>query len=227
MRWCYRLFFFFFMLIVNESKVVMKMGMMKQWKFNGFGWLMFLILLSGCSAPLLSVSYTLPTHGEGLPKDTVFLEVVDQRATPAILTAAAGSREAFLESQNEFLLNIQDNTGTVVTSRLVDKTAAAFVEAFKSRMERQGWRIAGDGDRSRPGLKILIEHFVLDADGRTFIAQVTYRAEFYRDGKLIRQDRITGSADNYYLRKSETASTTLSQAFTSAVNALDLSPLGR
>ena len=185
--------------------------------------LVMLFLLVGCAKPYLHISYNMPLEDKvsALP---VCLEIKDNRNDREIVSAAVKARDLFPGVREMFdLSTIKPDGGE---NKYIDAdVTTAFYEAFKARIEGRGLSLLKGTDTLNPTLVIEVKHMLLDAEGRMLKARVEYQARFVRAGKEFRNEKISGQAENFYVVGEDTAEQTLGQAFTSSVNALDLTPL--
>ena len=182
-----------------------------------------IILASACAAPGINLTYTLPAT-QGTDGRTVSLVVNDKRGTTEFLSGTVKEEEVFPEAYDNVDLTTQ-NPGGLVNARYNIRIIEAFEEAFRRRLMSQGYEVASNPTVTFPTLEVDLEKFQLDLDGRTFKADIVYTVRFFQDGREVRNERVFGQASKFYVRAQQTAEETLSEALTSSVNSLDLSPL--
>jgi hypothetical protein len=185
--------------------------------------LAMLLVLVGCAKPYMQISYSLPLEDKtsGLP---VYLEIKDNRSDREIVTAAVKARDLFPGVQQVFDLSTVKPDGGV--NNYIDADVpTAFFEAFKARIEGQGLSLLKGTDTINPTLVIEVQRMLLDAEGRMLTAHIEYQARFFRGGKEFRKETISGASEKFYVVGEDTAEQTLGEAFTSAINALDLTPI--
>ncbi|MEW5722241.1 MAG: hypothetical protein AB1896_03985 [Thermodesulfobacteriota bacterium] len=184
-----------------------------------------LVALIGCTSYGLNVAY-LASAGPSTEAQPIFLKVKDLRPDKMVVTPAVHQKDLFKEVGSFVQLTAKSPTGK--TTRLSEAAAEdVFYEAFRVRLEAMGFSLLPELEPGRPALVIEIEQFVLDLEGRYLKAKVAYLAKYSIGEKVKRKERLTGEQEEFYVMGKKTGEKILSEAFTSAVNRLDLSKMSQ
>ena len=182
-----------------------------------------LLLLAGCAKPYMHITYNLGPE-EKISALPVHLEIKDDRTDKEVVSPAVKARDIFPGVQQMFDLSTVKPDGG--QNNYIDADVpTAFYEAFKARIEERGVSLLKGTDTLNPTLVIEVKRMILDADGRMLRAHIEYQARFFRGGKEFKNETISGDSEKFYVMGQDTAEQTLGEAFTSAVNALDLTPI--
>jgi len=185
-----------------------------------------LLLLAGCATQVMNVTYRV-SQEKPLSVNPVYLKIDDVRQDKGIISEAVKEKKIF-SGGGIGLLNLVITTPQGKTVDLRDAhVRQAFQEAFRVRLESRGIGLLPEPGSDKITLTIQIERIWLDLADSTFKAEVSYLAKFSREGKQFHEERISGRAEKYKILARNTAEESLSEAFSMAVNSLDLSRLER
>lgn len=187
--------------------------------------LLFLIILTGCGAKYLTVSY-LPPAPANLNGPPVTVVVTDQRADKAIVSPALQAKGVFAGSARKLDIEVTGPDG--LSNRMLEVSLEKAVgEAVKARLRSAGFRTSDRTFGSTPDpspyrLAIDIRQFYMDLDGRRITAQVAFGATSYKQGKEIFKEEINGQSQRVHLLGASEEEKALSQALANAVNSMSL-----
>lgn len=179
-----------------------------------------LLLFLGCASKNMNIVYTLPDE-KPLKLRHIFLQVDDIRPDKEILSPAVKNMEIFSGVGGFVNLVTRASKGRPQEFKGA-RIKKAFEEALRQRFELLGVGLLSKSDPGKGTILIAVERFWLDLKGNSFKAEVTYVATFSKGGKALRKERISGRAHRYNLLGLRTGEKTLSEAFSMAVNNLDL-----
>ena len=151
----------------------------------------------------------------------VYLEVKDIRDKTGLISGAVKEKEIFENLGDAVNLDAKgpDGMSLQLSDASVEK---AFYEAFRMRLEAMGIGVLPAKDPQAQSLTIEVQSVWLDLEGRDFKSEVTYEAKFSRDGKVFYKETISGRAQRLRLVGKDQGEEAMSEAFTMAVNRLEL-----
>ena len=188
------------------------------------GLLLALALVFGCTSTGMNVVFT-AVMGQNYPAQTVYLTIKDLRTDKMVVGPKVQKEGLFGEVGSFVHLTAQRPNGK--TTKLSNaEIEQVFYEAFRARLESQGFGLLPEQTAGRPALVIEVETFRLDMEsGRKLKAVVAYMARIEGIDNKIRKQRIAGEQEEFYVSGKKTGEKVLSDAFTGAVNRLDLGSL--
>ncbi len=182
-----------------------------------------LFFLAGCAGQQTGLSYENPTE-QPLTLKKIYLQVNDVRQVKEILSPRVKE------------MKIWSGTGSVINliqraAKRKDETSSSeqqheitqdFMDAMSLRLNNLGVKVIPLPSDEGPTLTLEIERVQLDLKKSNFIAEITYLAKVARNGKIFHQERVTGRAEKYNLLGKRTGQQVLSEAFSLAINNLDV-----
>ena len=180
------------------------------------------MFLAGCATQVMNVAYKVPKEPP-LKMKPIYLKIKDVRTVRGFLSPAVKKKDIFSGGTVGFF-DLVTQTPRGKSTSIKDATVEqAFQEAFRVRFESGGLGLLPQPDPDKLSLIIEIERLWLDLVGHKFKAEVSYTARFFRGQKEIHKERISGRAERFQILARRTAEETVSEAFTMAVNSIDLS----
>jgi len=182
--------------------------------------LLGLLFLIGCASGKTNVAYQKSEEKPLILKE-ISLQVTDLRDDKEIISPAVKNMKTWagiggLINRLEQVISRDDDEPEEIN---IQQT---FENALRQRLYNLGINAKTGETSLNTNLYVEIERFWLDLDGSSFKAEVTYRAKLIRDGKVIYHDRISGRIEKYNLLGEKTGWNILSEAFSSAINSLNV-----
>lgn len=188
--------------------------------FFGLAGLFLFGSVSGCSSiPVLRVHYQLPAPSERLEGQQIVYSFKDSRESKDII--GEGAKEEFKNFSGNISFSIARHKDRGFKIGPLD-VPALFRKAFKNRLENEGLTVLFDESLERPRLLVELKDFRLDLKGRKWVAQISYEAKLFKEGKVVSIRRIGGQVERFGLWGEEAASEAMGEIFTSLVNRLDV-----
>jgi hypothetical protein len=188
--------------------------------------LLALLLVVACAPKGMKLVYNTQS-GTPIKTEPVYLKIKDVRNDKMLVSSAVMRADKFTNVGDRFSLTAQGTGGRTVQLQNVT-VSEAFQEAFRLRLQGLGVGLLPDSSQAGETLVIEVEKFQLDlAPNRTFTAAVDYTARFFKGAKQVHSVRISGSTEKFYVIGQSSGEEALSEAFSSAVNSLELEPLTR
>ncbi|MBW2060966.1 MAG: hypothetical protein JRI95_05305 [Deltaproteobacteria bacterium] len=179
-----------------------------------------LLFLSSCATQEKGISYKTDTE-KPLTVKRIYLQVKDMRPVKEILSPKV--KQMKIWSGTGSVINLFERTAKPDE----EKTATTdikqdFTDALNLRLSNLGVSVIQQPSKEIVTLTLEIEKVLLDLVGSNFKAEVTFFAKVYRQGKVFYQERVSGRTEKYNLLGQKTGQKTLSEAFSLAVNNLDV-----
>jgi hypothetical protein len=187
-----------------------------------FGGLLALTILlaAGCASRALTVEYRLEAGMSG--RGPVRLVVEDRRSTEAASASLPGG--LFAGGGDSLTLEVIRG-GNRQDAYPLTAPREAVRAALTARLRAAGFDVAAQPALGGRALTVDLTEFSLRRDGRYYRARVVFEAVFSRGGEEYRRKTVDGRAERFHLPQRAAAQEALSQAFSIAVNHLDLDPL--
>ena len=186
--------------------------------------LLALLLLVACAPKGMNVVYNAQS-GNRIQTEPIYLKIKDVRTDRMLVSSAVMQKDLFTNVGDRLSLTAKGIAGRTVQLKNVT-VSEAFQEAFRTRLQGVGVGLLPDQNPNAGTLIIEVEKFQLGlGPNRTFTAEVNYTAHFYKGAKQVHSARITGSTQKFYVLGQSTGEEALGEAFSSAVNGLDLGAL--
>ncbi|CAD7846340.1 MAG: hypothetical protein [Olavius algarvensis Delta 4 endosymbiont] len=177
------------------------------------------LLMAGCaSTSYIEVTYQLPQPEQPVGPKTVFLQVVDQRTTATI--AGPNAQKELEDFTGLFSLYVATKGQKPDLIGAFD-LAALFKEALQRRLESEGVTVLAPQAADQPLLEIQLQEFVLDREGKSWKANLAYKAVTSKGGRILTNQNVSGSAERLKIVGTRDAEKLLGEIFSDMVNKLD------
>ena len=146
------------------------------------GLIVFLLsafMFSCASIPELKVHYQLPPRSDELKGKRVVLVIKDARMTKEILGQGAQKEFKNFSGNFSFSLARYNEPGFKIG---IFQVPAMIREAFKRRLENLCLKVLFERSPAEPRLLIVLQEFLLDFQGRKWVAKMSYEARLVKDG---------------------------------------------
>ena len=182
-----------------------------------------LLFLCSCATQGMNISYEVPRE-QPLQLKKIYVQVKDVRTVKEILSPSV--KKMKWSAGVGGVVNLMVRAAQGEPKRIKHaQVKQAFEEAFRLRFEGLGLGMLSEPAPGVSTLTIEIERLWLDLVGSNFKSEVSYMAKISRGGKLVHEERISGKAEKYNLLGDKSGEDTLSEAFSMAVNSLNLAIL--
>jgi hypothetical protein len=181
-----------------------------------------LTVLTACGPkPILSVNYRLPATTSSLEGLATSLDFVDGREDPSFLSPTA--RQELDEFSEIFSLVVSgESTGENLIGAY--RIPELFLEILSRRLEQTGMRV-GPSNSGTYTIEFLLNDFYLDLVERRWKARMNYQIRLMRDGSLLTQQTVSGSAERARLTGQKDAEKIISELVSDMINRIDVSML--
>jgi uncharacterized lipoprotein YajG len=177
------------------------------------------LLAAGCaSTSYIEVTYKPTEPEQKIGNKEAFLNVVDQRPETAIAGPHAKKELEYFTGLFSLYVERDGNAPRLVGAF---DLASLFQEAFKQRLASEGVTILDKKDPAKPDIEIQIKKFVLDRDGKNWKAVLAYEAVTSKDGRVLTNQTVSGSAQRLKIMGTGDAEKLLGDIFSDMVNQLD------
>ncbi|MBW2090906.1 MAG: hypothetical protein JRI34_02130 [Deltaproteobacteria bacterium] len=182
-----------------------------------------LLLLAACATQDKSLSYKSPGE-KPLTLNKIYLEVKDVRQDKEVLSPRV--KEMKIWSGTGSVINLFQRAAKRAegdsASQQPPDIKMDFKDAMSLRLSNLGVSVIPLASDEGTSMILEVERVRLDLKDSKFFADVMYLAKVFRDGKIFHQERITGRAEKYNLLGQKTGQEVLSEAFSLAINNLDV-----
>jgi uncharacterized lipoprotein YajG len=187
--------------------------------------MLVLVLAAACaSSNVLNVRYQLPLPA-GIPTTrTVTVAIVDERKSEAFLTASARNELAGFAGVYALTVTPAGGRGQLKGAYTLD---SLFNEILRHRLESAGVKVAGPGAAADAEFRLTLSEFQLDFGDRKWTSTVAYRAQLTKNGAMLSQQSVTGSAERIFVTGKRDADRVVGDLLSDAVNKLDVALLFR
>jgi hypothetical protein len=186
-------------------------------------WIALGLLAAACAASnVLSVQYQLPARPLAPIPRLVTLEFQDGRKTDAFLTPMA--RDELEGFSNVYALTVSQHGGTKELKGAYE-LGPLFREILRVRLENAGLKVAAPGVKADAEFKFALKEFKLDFGDRKWAAVVAYDALLSKDGAMLAQQAVNGSAERVKVIGKTDAEKVLGELLSDAINQMDLTGL--
>lgn len=191
--------------------------------FTPAAFMAILMLASACaSSNVLNVKYRLPPQVGISPAPTVTIAVADERKTDAFLTPSARNElEGFT---GVYALTVTPPAGSdeLKGAYTLD---SLFKEILRHRMAAAGVKVAAPGSAADAEIKLVLKEFQLDYGDRKWNTTVAYRAQLFKNGAMLSEQTVNGSAERVFLSGKRDADRVVGELLSDAINKLDVALL--
>jgi hypothetical protein len=190
----------------------------------GFGcWVAFGILAAACAASnVLSVQYQLPARSSDPIPRSVSLVFADGRKTDAFLTPMA--RDELENFSDVYALTVSKRGGSGELKGAYE-LGPLFREILRVRLENAGLKVVAPGVKADAEFKFALKEFKLDFGNRKWAAVVAYDALLSKDGAMLAQQAVNGSAERVKVIGKTDAEKVLGELLSDTINQMDLAAL--
>jgi hypothetical protein len=179
------------------------------------------LLVAACATSnVLSVNYLLPARSNEIPGRSVAIAFEDARKDGAFLSPSA--RQELEDFTNVYALTVS-KPGRSGELKGAYALGPLFTEILRYRLEDAGVKVLPPGGGAQ--LKLVLKEFRMDYGDRKWSASVAYDARLLRNGTLLSQQTVNGSAERVVLMKKTDAEKVLGELVSDAVNQMDLAAL--
>jgi hypothetical protein len=167
------------------------------------------------------VGYHLPEEPAQLAGQKVSLLVEDRREDKTILSESAHKEFDLWNGTFALALN---GTPPPVPVETFDLTGL-FHEAMQKRLEAMQVDVVDAPLDGIPALIITLEKVNIDLEGKTWLAQISYKAQLSRDSSKIAREAVNGQAERTKIMGKGGGKKLTGELFTDVINKLDISNL--
>jgi hypothetical protein len=100
-----------------------------------------------------------------------------------------------------------------------------FREILRARLENAGLKVVAPGAKADAELKLGLKEFQLDFGDRKWTARVAYDALLRKDGSMLAQQAVNGSAERVKIIGKTDAEKVLGELLSDTINQMDLTAL--
>ncbi|MCG6911011.1 MAG: hypothetical protein LJE94_12925 [Deltaproteobacteria bacterium] len=175
---------------------------------------------AACAKPYsVKVLYTLPEAPQQLQGQKIGLQVEDRRADKSVFSEKA--RSEFDLWNGNFTLATNEGEASSQTYDLQDLVATAL----KERLKAMQVEVVEDGAEALPVMRVAIEQFKIDLEGRTWYAGFAYRARLSKDSSKIARESVNGKAERAKIMGRGGGEKLIGELLTDGLNKLNVSKL--
>jgi hypothetical protein len=190
------------------------------------GWLaaaVVALLAAACaSSNVLSVNYQLPARPGEAVVGRVAIVFEDARKNSAFLSPSA--REELEGFANVYALTVS-KPGRSGELKGAYPLGPLFAEILRYRLEAAGVKVMPAGTEADAQFSFVLKEFQLDFGDRKWSAAVAYEGRLLKNGALLSQQAVNGSAERVMFMKKADAEKVLGELVSDAINQMDLSAL--
>jgi hypothetical protein len=186
--------------------------------------MLFLILLSCSTVPMLNVNYRIPDKTSQLEGKKVFLEIKDSRLDKEMLGDTA--KEEFQNISENVSLSVAEGNEKGFKIGIFTLTSL-MQEIFKERLKSLGLEVVTDKNKKgqEPTVVIDLQTFKLDliksTIKRTWTASIAYNVEIADKGKVLEGNKISGQSEKLKIIGRKEADSLMSDLITDLANRMD------
>jgi hypothetical protein len=152
----------------------------------------------------------------------VTVAFADERRTEAFLTPSARNELEGFSGVYALTVSPPGGSGELKGAYTLD---SLFKEILRHRLESAGVRVAATGTPADAEIKLVINEFQLDFGDRKWSSAVAYRAQMMKNGAMVSQQTVNGSAERVFLTGKRDADRVVGELLSDAINKLDVSLL--
>ncbi|MFO7709569.1 MAG: hypothetical protein R6V84_15490 [Desulfobacterales bacterium] len=199
------------------------MGKCPTRRFTSAGLVILLALTAACaSSNVLNVKYQLPPASGITPTHMVTIAVADERTAEAFLTPSAKNELAEFTGVYALTVAPAGGGGELKGAYTLD---SLFREVLRHRMENAGVKVLTPGAAADAEVRLVLSEFQLDFGDRKWSTVVAYRAQLMKDGVMLSQQTVNGSAERIFLAGKRDADRVVGELLSDAINKLDIALL--
>jgi hypothetical protein len=181
------------------------------------------LMAAACAASnVLSVNYLLPARsGEAIARSVV-IGFEDARRDTSFLSPSA--REELEGFTSVYALTVS-KPGRGSELKGAYALGPLFTEILRYRLEDAGVKVLPSGAGADAQFTFVLKEFKMDFGDRKWIATVAYEGRLLKNGVLLSQQAVNGSAERLMLMKKADAEKVIGELVSDAVNQMDLAAL--
>jgi hypothetical protein len=181
------------------------------------------LLATACaSSNVLSVTYQLPARPSPLIPSRVEIVFQDARQNSAFLSPSA--REELEGFANVYALTVS-KPGRSGELKGAYSLAPLFTEILRYRLEDCGVKVVSAGANADAQFTFVLKEFQLDFGDRKWSAAIAFEGRLLRNGTLLSQQAVSGSAERAMFMKKADAEKVLGELVSDGINQMDVSAL--
>jgi hypothetical protein len=186
--------------------------------------MLFLIMLSCSTVPMLNVNYRIPDKTTLLEGKKVFLEIKDSRLDKEMLGDTA--KEEFQNISENVSLSVAEGNEKGFKIGVFQLTSL-MQEIFRERLKSLGLDVVTDKNKKglEPTIVVDLQTFKLDliksTIKRTWTASMAYNVEIADKGKAIAGNKISGQSEKLKIIGRKEADSLMSDLITDLANRMD------
>ena len=181
------------------------------------------LLTAGCaSSNVLSVNYQLPTRPDDPIARSAVIAFEDARRDSAFLSPSA--REELEGFTDVYALTVT-KPGRGGDLKGAYPLGPLFTEILRHRLEAAGVKVLPPGSSADAQFKFVLKEFRMDFGDRKWSATVAYEGRLLKNGALLSQQAVNGSAERVMFMKKADAEKVIGELMSDAVNQMDLGKL--
>lgn len=181
------------------------------------------LLAAACATSnVLSVNYQLPARPANAIGRSVAIAFEDARKDSAFLSPSA--RQELEDFTNVYALTVS-KPGRGGELKGAYALGPLFTQILRYRLEDAGVKVLPSGADAQ--FTFVLKDFRLDYGDRKWSAAVAYEALLLKNGTLLSQQSVSGSAERVVLMKKSDAEKVIGELVSDTVNQMDLAALFR
>jgi hypothetical protein len=174
------------------------------------------------SSHVLGVNYQMPARpGETLARSVVIV-FEDARKNNAFLTPSA--QEELEGFANVYALSVS-RPGRGGELKGAYALGPLFTEILRYRLEDAGVKVMPAGTAAEAQFTFVLREFQMDFGDRKWSAKIAYEGRLTRNGALLSQQAVSGSAERVMFMKKADAEKVLGELVSDGINQMDVSAL--
>lgn len=174
------------------------------------------------TSDVLGVNYLLPARPEAPIGRSVAVAFEDARQDSALLSPSA---RAELEGFNDVYALTVSPPGRSGELKGAYTLGPLFMEILRHRLEAAGVKVLPSGAAADAQFKFVLKELRMDFGDRKWSAAVAYESRLLKNGALLSQQTVNGSAERLMWRKKADAEKVIGELVSDAVNQMDLASL--
>ncbi len=186
--------------------------------------LVALMPVACATSNVLGVNYQLPTRpSDPIPRSVVIV-FEDARKDSAFLSPSA--REELEGFTNVYALTVS-KPGRSGELKGAYTLGPLFTEILRSRLEDSGVKVMPSGVGADAQFTFVLNEFQMDFGDRKWSARAAYEGRLLKNGALLSQQAVMGSAERVMFMKKADAEKVIGELVSDAINQMDLAALFR
>ena len=186
-------------------------------------WAAISLLAAACAASnVMSVHYQLPARPSDPIPRSVTLVFQDNRKTDAFLTPMA--RDELENFSDVFALTVSQRGGSGELKGAFE-LGPLFREILRVRLENAGLKVVAPSAKADAEFKFELKEFKLDFGDRKWTAAAAYNAVLLKNGSMLAQQAVNGSAERVKIIGKTDAEKVLGELLSDTINQMNLTAL--